>query len=39
MQDMMAMITKGGGFGGKDGGAVCHFVNLCRLDDPVRLDM
>jgi len=30
LQDMMAMITKGGGFGGKDGGAVCHFVNLCE---------
>ncbi|CAE7369250.1 kif1 [Symbiodinium natans] len=27
MQDMMAMITKGGGFGGKD---ICHFVNLCE---------
>ena len=31
LQDMMAMITKGGGFGGKDS-SICHFVNLCDLD-------
>ena len=29
MQDMMAMITQGTGFGGK-GSSVCHFVNLCE---------
>ena len=29
MQDMMAMITQGTGFGGK-GASVCHFVNLCE---------
>ena len=27
MQDMMAMITQGTGFGGK-GASICHFVNL-----------
>ena len=30
MQDMMAMITQGAGFGGKDA-SICHFVNLCSL--------
>lgn len=29
MQDMMAMITQGTGFGGK-GASICHFVNLCE---------
>ena len=31
MQDMMAMITKGAGFG-KDS-SICHFVNLCCLTE------
>ena len=30
MQDMMALLTKGAGFGKDD--TICHFVNLCALN-------